>query len=197
MKKIGLFTLTIILVLFFFPLVSAQLNASEDLTNGLSSINEKLNSKVLEQIPDPIDKLAEMFLKINNEISISEGIVTLILFVSFIFIIYKILAFFPIIKLPAKIVMAIIISLIIGISSVFVRVASLFLSIADIFGIKENNPVIALVITLIVIAILIWGTTLIIKLSSENYIKEKTKKRGRSLAKLIHLAEETDKYEDV
>jgi len=73
----------------------------------------------------------------------------------------------------------------------------LFLSIADIFGIKENNPVIALVITLIVIAILIWGTTLIIKLSSENYIKEKTKKRGRSLAKLIHLAEETDKYEDV
>ena len=197
MKKSSLLTLTIILVLFFFPLVSAQLNASEDLTNGLNMVNEKLNSNILGQIPDPIDKLAEMFLKINTETSISEGIVTLILFVSFIFIIYKVLVFFPIIKWPAKVVMAIVISLIIGLSSVFVSVASLFLSIADVFGVKESNPIIALIITLIVIVIIIWGTTLVVKVLSENYIKEETKKKGRSLAKLIKIAEETDKYEDI
>ena len=68
--------------------------------------------------------------------------------------------------------MAIVISLIIGLSSVFVSVASLFLSIADVFGVKESNPIIALIITLIVIVIIIWGTTLVVKVLSENYIKE-------------------------
>ena len=107
------------------------------------------------------------------------------------------MVFFPIIKWPAKVVMAIVISLIIGLSSVFVSVASLFLSIADVFGVKESNPIIALIITLIVIVIIIWGTTLVVKVLSENYIKEETKKKGRSLAKLIKIAEETDKYEDI
>lgn len=200
MRKSSLFALTIILVLLLFPLVSAQLNTSEDLTNGLNNVNEKINligdlfsstdNNPSIIIPDTYNLITKYTLGIENEVKVYTLIISIIIFFSLLFIIVETLykADIDFLEKPAKIIIAIVVTLIIGATGIIKYIAESFITFTNIFEILGKFSPLGLFVFLAITAIVIISIITVLKYIEKIRKDAEAEETARSVYRFMKTA---------
>ena len=194
-NKTFLFCLILILII---PFINSQDNTTliDEQKFNLDKIDVFFNPEKSITIPDGLKIPVQIIFGISGEITIQVFIVLIAVWIILFILIAQIITFTPFFKWAIiKWLSSFIIIILIAISGAIKSITILFLNLANLFGILEENAGIAIFIALMIAGILGYGLNKILKILKHHAGLEEASREGQLLAKMVKKAKVMDDVE--